>query len=61
MNTQPVLNLSKKQKLMVSVGSVLLMVALQMYGLSINTSQVPVLEQMNALEYLSLVSTVYPF
>ncbi|WP_300408658.1 MFS transporter [Lagierella sp.] len=58
MNSQPVIALTKRQKVSVSIGSIFLIFSLAMFGLSLNTLQGPMLEQIDAMSYFSLVSLV---
>lgn len=58
MNTQPAIILSKKQKFAVSLASIFMMFSIAMFGLSLSTLQGPMLEQIGAMDYFSLVSIV---
>lgn len=58
MNTQPAIILSKKQKFAVSLASIFMMFSIAMFGLSLSTLQAPMLEQIGAMDYFSLVSIV---
>ncbi|MDY6065187.1 MAG: MFS transporter [Finegoldia sp.] len=54
MNKQPALVLPKNKRIMASIGSIFLILTLQLSGQSLNTIQGPLLESMGGAQYFSL-------
>lgn len=50
------IQLPKAKKNMVQLGCVCLMLSIAMFGLSLSTLQAPILEEMNAMSYFSLLT-----
>lgn len=55
-NTNVAIPLSKNKKKMVQLGCICLMLSISMFGLSLSTLQAPILEEMNAMSYFSLLT-----
>lgn len=58
MNSQAFIVLPKEKKFKVQLGCIFMIFSIAMFGLSLSTLQAPLLEQLNAMSYFSLVSLV---
>ena len=57
-NTNVAIPLPKAKKNMVQIGCICLMLSISMFGLSLSTLQAPILEEMNAMSYFSLLTVL---